>query len=214
MRDTLAQSTDAFAGSWEVLEARLPNGQPGYTGTIKIQPNRHVFDLTWAITAGHYAGIGLATETHLLVSCGEQRAGLGLALYRAQADGKISVLWSTPELQGAWGVGAFTSAYKGSFVGEHQLIQSLPDGSLHGEWTLNIQKTGEVFAIVWRKGEMVHFNGLGLEIEGGIAVGWYPDPLQLALLDYTVEPAGSDRLSAAWVLGGFTSLGTEVLIRK
>ncbi len=210
----MEQVTNAFAGSWDVLEAKLPNGRPGYTGTITIRPNRHVFDLTWAITAGQYAGIGLSIGPHLLVSCGEQRAGLGIALYQAQSDHNVSVLWSAPELQGAVGVGKFTSPLHGSFEGEHQLIQYLPDGSLHGQWNLSIRKTSNVFSITWRKGETVHFSGLGLEIDGGLAVGWYPDISQLAFLDYTVDPASPDRLLATWALGEFTSPGTEVLLRK
>ena len=208
------QLMNTFAGLWEVQEATLPNGQPGYTGTITIRPNRHVFDLTWAITAGDYVGIGLLTGSHLLVSCGEQRAGLGIALYQAQSDHSVSVLWSTPELQGVVGNGKFTSLFHSSFVGEHLLTQYLPDGSFHGQWTLNIQKTGNVFAIAWRKGEAVHLTGLGLEIDGGLAIGWYPDISQLAFLDYAPDPASPDRLLATWALGRFNSLGTEILARK
>lgn len=212
--DIMDQLTNAFAGSWDVLEATLPNSQAGYTGTITIRPNRHVFDLTWAITAGQYVGIGLSTGAHLLVSCGEQWAGLGIALYKAHYGSSVSVSWSSPELQGELGSGEFTSPFHGSFEGERQLIQSLPDGSLYGQWTLNIQKTGNVFAVTWRKGETVHFNGLGLEINDGLAVGWYSDISQLAFLDYTPDPTSPDRLLATWALGGFTSLGTEILARK
>ena len=48
----------------------------------------------------------------------------------------------------------------------------------------------------------------------GLVVGWYPDLRQLALLDYTADPEDHNRLLASWVLGGFTSLGTETLKRK
>jgi len=208
------QLANSFAGSWEVLEATLPNGQFAYTGMITIQQNRSVFDLVWKITAGPYVGIGLATNTHLLVSCGEQRAGLGIALYQVQPDQEVAIVWSSPELQGALGSGTFTSQFKGSFVGEHELIHYLPNGSMHGQWTLNIRKTGPVYAITWRKGDAIHGTGLGLEIAGGLAVGWYPDVTQLAFLDYTVDPQDPNRLLAAWALGGFTSLGTEVMVRK
>jgi hypothetical protein len=213
-QDIKGELTNIFTGSWDVQEATLPNAQSGYTGTITIRPNHHVFDLIWAITAGQYVGIGLSTGPHLLVSCGEQRAGLGIALYKTRYGSSVSVSWSSPELQGELGSGEFTSPFHGSFESEHQLIQFLPDGSLHGQWTLNIQKTGDVFAITWRKGETVHFTGLGLEIDDGIAVGWYPDISQLAFLDYTVDPTGLDRLMATWGLGGITSLGTQVLVRK
>src|SRR5215510_5562442 len=100
-------SADAFAGSWDVLEATLPNGQLSYTGTIDIKRNRSVFDLDWDITAGRYVGIGLPINSHLFVSCGEQRAGLGVALFYVRPDSGLAIQWSTPEMQGAIGGGAF-----------------------------------------------------------------------------------------------------------
>jgi len=203
-----------FAGIWDVLEATLPNGQFAYSGAITISRIRSVFDLGWDITAGRYVGIGLLGNSHLYVSCGEQRAGLGCALFRVQSNDEVAVQWSKPELQGAIGGGAFTSQFNGSFEGSHELAQYLPDGSLHGTWTIEIQKTGSVFEIVWRKGETNHFSGLGIEMSNGLAVSWYPDTRQLALLDYIIDPDDSDCLSATWALGGFTTLGAEKLKRK
>jgi hypothetical protein len=203
-----------FAGIWDVLEATLPNGQFAYRGEIAIRRSRSVFDLDWDITAGRYVGIGLLNHSHLYVSCGEQRAGLGSALFHVRSSDEVAIQWSTPELQGAIGGGAFTSRFNGSFEGKHELAQYLPDGSLHGSWTVEIKKTGSVFEIVWRKDDVDHFSGLGLETSNGLAVSWYPDTRQLALLDYIIEPDDSNCLSATWALGGFTSLGAEKLKRK
>jgi hypothetical protein len=169
--------------------------------------------LDWDITAGTYFGIGLAVNGHLLVSCGEQRAGLGIALYQVRPGGEVSIAWSTPELQGAVGHGKLTSPFRGSFEGDHEVIQSLPDGSIHGQWTVRLRKMGSLLETVWRRGEAIHMMGLGFEMPGGLAVGWYPDINQLAFLDYRVDAENHDRLVASWALGGFWSLGTEVMER-
>ena len=210
----MENSANEFAGSWEVLEATLPNGQFAYTGTIDIKENRSVFKLDWEITAGRYVGIGLPIKSHLFVSCGEQRAGLGVALFHVRPNSDVAIQWCTPEMQGGIGGGAFTSRFNRDFEGEHELAQYFPDGSLHGTWTVVIKKTGSIFEILWRKGEAIHFRGLGLQMASGLAVSWYPDTRQLALLDYVFDPLDSDCLLATWALGGFTSLGTEKLKRK
>jgi hypothetical protein len=210
----MEKSATTFAGAWDVVEAILPNGQFAYTGIISVKRNHSAFALDWDITAGRYVGIGLPANSHLYVSCGEQQAGLGIALFQVRPDAEVSIQWSAPELQGAIGSGAFTSRFDGAFEGEHELAQCFPDGTLHGSWTVRIEKTGSIFEIIWRKGEAIHFRGLGLETGDGLAVGWYPDIRQLALLDYILDPEDSDSLSGIWALGGFASLGTEKLKRK
>jgi uncharacterized protein len=206
--------TAGFAGAWDVLEATLPNGQFGYTGLIDIKRNGSVYDLDWEISAGRYLGIGIPDDTHLYVGCGEQRAGLGVGIFQLGAGCEVSIRWSNPELRGAIGSGMFTSAFNGTFEGEHELDQRFPDGSPYGTWTVEIQKTDSIFEIAWRKGSAVHFRGLGLEIENGLAVSWYPDTSELALLDYSFDPEDAECLLATWALGGFTSLGSEKLKRK
>ena len=208
--DAPAVRERAFVGSWEVVHATLPNGQSGYTGTIDIDGNEDVFALDWRISAGRYVGVGLRVGTHLFVGCGAQRAGLGVALFRVDGSGR----WSTPELQGASGAARFRSPLTGSFLGEHELEQRLPDGSLHGEWTLEVSRQGEVFEVTWRREAAVHFRGLGLAITDGLVVGWYPDLGELAVLDYTLAENDPDHLDATWALGGYCSLGSERLRRR
>jgi hypothetical protein len=210
----MVRITDLLPGSWDVLQVSMPNGDPAYSGTIRIKARRDVFDFDWQITAGEYVGIGLINNDHILVSCGEQYAGLGVALYQIQPDSSIRVQWSTPELQGYSGSGSFASSFSGSFEGEHELTQYLPDGSLHGRWTVDIRATGSLFNVTWRKSGAVHFSGLGFATSHGLAVGWYPDCSQLAFLDYSIDPASSERLLAVWALGGFTTLGSEILKRQ
>jgi hypothetical protein len=201
----------SFEGKWNILDATFPTGSPAYTGILKIKRIGCIYELDWDITAGRYTGIGLRAGSHLFVSCGEQRAGLGLALFQVQKNKQVGVQWTSPELKGKIGGGRFQSGFGGSFDGEHELTQFLPDGSPHGEWNILIAKTGEVFNISWRKGKTVHFRGLGLKTPEGLAAGWYPDIHQLALMDYYFDPDNNSRLLASWALGESAGLGTEIL---
>jgi hypothetical protein len=202
-----------FEGNWNVAEATLPDGRFAYTGAITIQRLATTYSLDWDISAGRYVGLGLALDEHLWVSCGEQYAGLGLALYQFQPDGQVTIQWSTAEMGGSLGTGLFTSPWPGAFAGDHRLVYYLPDGRLYGEWSLSIQKVERIYELAWRKGEAVHWQGLGLDAPHGLVASWYPDVKQLACLDYRADPDDRQRLTAVWALGGYTSLGTETLTR-
>ena len=202
-----------FEGTWDVTHATLPNGEFAYTGRISIKQNAATFQLTWDITAGRYVGVGLVLDDHLFVSCGEQFAGLGVALYTRRPESGPTIQWSTAELAGAVGTGMFTSAWSGTFEGEHQSVQYLPNGQFYAEWTLAIHKVDAIYQLSWRKGDATHFNGLGIEMSQGLAAGWYPDVSQLAFLDYRTDPHHPHQLRAMWALGGYTTLGTETLTR-
>lgn len=202
-----------FAGQWEVIEATLPNGSFAYTGTLTVQRQGALFGLEWNISAGRYVGLGLTLGEHLLVSCGEQVAGLGLALLQPEADGQISIQWCAGGVADTAGHGTFVNSWTGTFEGEHEVVQYLPDGRLYGEWLLSIRRVGQIYELAWRKGEAVHWQGLGLDTPGGLAAAWYPDPRQLALLDYKLDLLDPECLTAVWTLGGFTGLGTETLRR-
>jgi hypothetical protein len=148
----------------------------------------------------------------LVVSCGPQRAGLGLILFEVHGDA-VTAEWTVPELRGAIGGGIWVSPWEGSFEGNHRLVQQLPDGTPHGDWMLDVRRSGEVFEVEWRVGDAVHFRGLGFEVDGALAVGFYPDLGQLAVLDYAPEAGNPDLIEGRWALGGFATLATERLRR-
>jgi hypothetical protein len=202
-----------FEGTWDVTHATLPDGQFAYTGRISVQQNAAAFHLTWDISAGRYVGLGLVQDDHLFVSCGEQFAGLGIALYSCMPESAPAILWSTAELAGSVGTGIFTTPWSGSFEGEHEVMQYLPNGQIYAQWTVAIRKVDTIYTLSWRKGDTIHFKGLGLPTPQGLAAGWYPDVSQLAFLDYRTVPQHRDQLHAVWALGGFTTLGTETLTR-
>jgi hypothetical protein len=204
-----ALDADVFLGCWNVASVTLPNGKPPYTGTVQIRRVGQLLDLQWDISDGPYLGIGLIAGDRLLVACAEQRAGLGVAFFPDPAtDGEVR--WSTPELQGRIGAGQLSAAAGGP-AGDRETTWYLPDGSIHGRWSVQVHPAGELHEVTWRKGEVVHNRGLGLAVPGGLAVGWYPDLPQLALLVYRLEDPRL--LSAVWALGGFNVLGDERLER-
>jgi hypothetical protein len=204
----------SFEGTWTVVSSTLPDGQDAYTGLIEIRRERDTFSLEWDISAGNYVGMGLVSAGHLYVSCGEQRAGLGIALVHNTHGRLAAVQWSTAEMQGGAGDGELISGNAGAYEGEHALRLRLPGGSTYGEWVLKLRRTGSLFEAVWLKRDVVHFAGLALEMPSGLALGWYPDPSQLAFMDYRFAASDPDRMTAQWALGGYTSLGTETLQRE
>ncbi|HEX5692790.1 MAG TPA: hypothetical protein VFX76_22410, partial [Roseiflexaceae bacterium] len=179
----------SFEGTWNVVDATLPDGSFAYTGQIAVRRKRATYLLDWHISAGRYVGVGLELGEHLFVACGEQPAGLGIAMCMLQAGTTPAVHWSTIELDGAVGSGTFSDSLAGGFEGEHQLTLELPDGRTYGAWTLTISRQGPLYRLAWQKSGALHFQGLGLACSGGLAIGWYPDVAQLAFLDYHTTPA-------------------------
>jgi hypothetical protein len=202
-----------YEGAWDVRNAVLPDGSFAYSGTIRIAPEGQTWLLDWDISAGRYVGVGVAVGDHLLVGCAENYSGLGIALIEPQADRSVAVAWATAELGGQIGGGRFLAPWGGDWQGEHDLVQTLPGGREHGAWRLSIERVGAIYELAWRRGDATHYRGLGLATSRGLAVAWYLDIPQLALLDYAHPEGDLDQLGAVWALGGFHALGTETLAR-
>ena len=203
----------AFEGDWNVVDATLPDGSFAYTGQIAVRRKAATYQLDWQISAGRYVGIGLQLERHLFVACGEQPAGLGIALCTRQVGTTAAVQWSAFELDGAVGSGSISTSLQDDFAGEHQFMLELSDGRLYGAWTLAIRRQGPLYRLAWQKSGALHFEGLALPTPHGLALSWYPDIAQLAFLDYHATPEQPNQLNAVWALGDQAALGTERLER-
>jgi hypothetical protein len=175
-------------GRWRIVGATVPDGTPGYTGVLDISPRGETYRLEWDVTAGRYVGIGLLEDDHLLVACGRAWEGLRVASVRALADGALRVRWS-----------------EGGDVAEEVAER---DGL-----ALALTRDGDVYEATWRPGGAEEDIGIGFDVPGGVVAGWSAALAELAVLDYVLDPADHDRLSARWALGGSTSLATESLER-
>jgi hypothetical protein len=74
-----------LVGEWEV-EATVPGGG-SYTGRVVGRSVGDAIELEWDTTAGRYVGLGLEVRGAWYVACGEDWAGLGLAL--VHVDGRV-----------------------------------------------------------------------------------------------------------------------------
>ena len=86
------------------------------------------------------------------------------------------------------------------------------DGAVYGEWTVAIRKVDAIYQLAWRKGDQIHFHGVGLETAHGLAVGCFRI-LPLAFLDYPADPQLPQQLHAIWAFGSATTVGIEILTR-
>jgi hypothetical protein len=208
---TTGDETPPFAGLWRVEHATLPDGSFAYTGTIETRAVGETFSLDWDISAGRYVGIGIPHRGHLLISCGETFAGLGIALYYLDDSGRATGRWSAPELSGAVGRARLVSRWAGTFEGEHRIAHTHPVTGEEMLFDVRVTRNNAIYVVTWSAGEL-ELAGLGIPTDGGVALGWYPDLTQLAFLDYALDP-GAGGIDAVWALGGYTTLGTERLVR-
>jgi hypothetical protein len=209
-----------YDGFWNVATATLPDGKPAYTGSVTVQQHGHTPLLFWDTSAGMYVGIGLEAGAHLFVACGEHFAGLGLGIMRSSdTEAHFQLQWTSLELDGNIGAGrvmrlteAGDEDLAAGYAGQYQWTQRLPNGKLLADFWLLIEAAGPRYNIVLFKNKHVHTVGMGLPFDGGLALAWYPDPAQLAFMDY--QFAHPDELIAEWALGGFEALGYERLTRE
>ena len=87
------------------------------------------------------------------------------------------------------------------------------DRHARDDWTLHIRRNDQVYELAWEADDGGTRTGLGIAMPGGLAAGWYPDVRQLALMEYVLDPHDGRQLDAVWALGGYSTLGSEVLRR-
>ncbi len=185
-----------LVGEWEV-EATVPGGG-SYTGRVFGRPVGDTVELEWDITSGRYVGLGLEVRGAWYVACGEDWAGLGLALVRV--DG--TVRWCPAPETGE--------------VGASRLVPSgvrhweAGPGTAPGFPFSAVSLTGSRYL---REAELrggPAGRGLALPFPGGHAVAWYPRFEQTVILRYA---AGREEgtLEAVWGLGGHRALAAETL---
>lgn len=187
-----------MAGDW-VVEATVPGGG-AYTGTVSVREVGATIEVIWDITAGRYAGLGLAAGDGWYVACGLDFAGLGLALLDrdgrlrwtpAPARGTVAstVLTAEPGLPPRWSAGPVPAP-------------GLPFSGLA------LGDRGEVARAELTGGSVSRAPALATA--SGWAVAWYADFEQTALLRYGPGPE-TGTWAALWALGSHPEPATELL---
>ena len=186
----------SLVGDWEV-EATVPGGGT-YTGRVIARLAGDAVELEWDITAGRYVGLGLAAAGAWYVACGEDWAGLGLALLGAGGTAR----WAPAPGRGEIGVTTLVPAGAGRWEAGPTTAAAVPFAAVslgRGGYLLEAELTGGPAG-----------RGLALPFPGGHAVAWYPRFDQTVILRYAAgrEPG---TLEAVWGLGGHRGLAAETL---
>jgi hypothetical protein len=96
---------------------------------------------------------------------------IGFVLYtRSYAPGTLNARWM---FAGKYsGPGIATGGPKEGFAGRYHVRYFYDSGDFSDEYDLVIENTGECYKVSWIvEGNVLAF-GIGMEVEGGLAVGW------------------------------------------
>jgi hypothetical protein len=96
---------------------------------------------------------------------------IGFVLYtRSYAPGTLNARWM---FAGKYsGPGIATGGPKEGFAGRYRVRYFYDSGEFSDEYDLVIENTGECYKVSWIvEGNVLAF-GIGMEVEGGLAVGW------------------------------------------
>lgn len=186
----------SLVGDWEV-EATVPGGG-AYTGRVTARLAGDTVEMEWDITAGRYVGLGLARAGAWYVACGEDWAGLGLALLGADGTAR----WAPGPGRGEVGITTLIPAGTGRWEAGPATAADFPFAAVslgRGGYLLEAELTGGPAG-----------RGLALPFPGGHALAWYPRLDQTVILRYAAgrEPG---TLEAVWGLGGHRGLAAETL---
>ena len=99
---------------------------------------------------------------------------IGVVYYEIRPEGGlIDARWYTTrlEVQQA-GTGLATGDTSNGFPGRYDISYYFPDGKLSIELELEIEKTGDVYALRYNKDGKTLLAGVGFETPGGLAAGY------------------------------------------
>ena len=96
---------------------------------------------------------------------------IGFVLYtKSHAPGTLNARWNFANRYS--GSGLATGGPRDGFAGHYHVRYFLETGKFSDEYDLEIEKTGDFYSVSWLVDGKVSAVGVGMEIEGGLAVGW------------------------------------------
>jgi hypothetical protein len=119
--------------------------------------------LTGLLLAAGWACAPVAAQT--------TEANIGFVLYtKSHAPGTLNARW----MYGSnyRGPGIATGGPREGFAGRYHVRYFYDSGEFSDEYDLVIDKTGDAYKVSWITNGKVSAVGVGMEVEGGLAVGW------------------------------------------
>jgi len=96
---------------------------------------------------------------------------IGFAVYsRGDEPGTLEARWT---YENRWaGPGKATGGPEHGFAGEYHIRYYLDGGEFSDEYDLQIERAGDLYELRWLTDGEVDAIGVGMEVEGRLAVGW------------------------------------------
>jgi hypothetical protein len=119
------------------------------------------------------AGVLLAPSVAPIAVASQAPAysNIGFVLYtKSPAPGTLNARWMYANKYS--GPGIATGGPKEGFVGRYHVRYFYDNGEFSDEYDLVIEKTGDAYNVSWLTNGKVSAIGVGMEVEGGLAVGW------------------------------------------
>lgn len=96
---------------------------------------------------------------------------IGFVLYtKSHAPGTLNARWMFTEKYK--GPGIATGGPKEGFAGRYHVRYFYDSGEFSDEYDLLIEKADDVYTVSWLVDDEVKAVGVGMEVDGGLAVGW------------------------------------------
>ena len=120
--------------------------------------------LTGLLLTSSYASVSAASEV-------SDASNIGFVLYtRSYAPGTLNARWIYAGTYS--GPGIATGGPKEGFAGRYHVRYFYDSGEFSDEYDLVIEKTGDIYKVLWITDGKVRARGVGMEVEKGLAVGW------------------------------------------
>ena len=121
--------------------------------------------LTGLLLTSSYASVSAASEV-------TDASNIGFVLYtRSYAPGTLNARWIYAGTYS--GPGIATGGPKEGFAGRYHVRYFYDSGEFSDEYDLVIEKTGDIYKVLWITDGKVRARGVGMEVEKGLAVGWH-----------------------------------------
>jgi hypothetical protein len=125
------------------------------------------------ISSVSLAGVLVASGTAFITveSQAQVPSNIGFVLYtRSPAPGTLNARWMYANKYS--GPGIATGGPREGFAGRYHVRYFYENGEFSDEYDLEIEKTGDTYKVSWFTDGQVSAVGVGMEVEGGLAVGW------------------------------------------